>query len=72
MNKYYMIEEYSRHGGAYDRGSSDAYYGRSPVPHYYVGNSFSSERISEEDMTQEEISAYYSGYEEEEDRKEYI
>lgn len=69
---YSEIVEYSRHGGAYDRGSADAYYGKSPDPHYFVEGSFSSKRINKDDMTMEEINAYYAGYDEEEDRKEYI
>lgn len=60
-----------RHGGPYDRGSADAYYRRSPEPHYFVGSTGSSERISEERMTPEEISAYFKGYNEEDDRKEW-
>lgn len=63
--------EYSkRHGGPYDRGSADAYYRRSPEPHYFEGDTYSSKRISESEMTAEEIKAYLKGYEEEEDRKE--
>ena len=53
----------ARHGGAFDRGSADAYYGRPEHPHYYVGDTGMSERITEERMTPEELEAYYAGYE---------
>ena len=52
----------TRHGGAYDRGSADAYYGRSYDPHYFRGDSYSSERVELKDMTADEITAYTAGY----------
>jgi hypothetical protein len=52
-----------RHGGPWDRGSADAYYGRKRTPHYFKGPSYQSERVDEEDMTPEEIEAYNAGYE---------
>jgi hypothetical protein len=30
------LKDRSRHGGPYDRGSADSYYGRPIDPHYYV------------------------------------
>ena len=51
-----------RHGGAFDRGAADSYYGRGAKPHYYVGATQMSECITEERMTAEEIEAYYAGY----------
>jgi len=60
-----------RYGGPYDRGSADRYYGRPFNPHYYKGNSYSSELVSMEDMTQDEISDYTNGWNEEQDRKEW-
>lgn len=51
-----------RHGGPYDRGSCDAYYSRPYDPHYYVGDTYQSERIELADMTAEEITAYTAGY----------
>ena len=53
---------FTRHGGAYDRGSADAYYGRPREPHYYTGASYSSIRLDEVDMTPEEVEAYDQGY----------
>jgi hypothetical protein len=53
-----------RHGGPWDRGNADAYYHRRFEPHYYVGNTGLSEKITSERMTSEEIEAYRAGYEE--------
>lgn len=60
-----------RHGGAYDRGSADAYYGRPYNPHFYAGATYSSPRIDLDAMTVEEILAYTSGYNNTHERKEY-
>ena len=51
-----------RHGGAYDRGQADSYYRRPPEPHLYAGDTYSSERILEADMTPAEIYQYWEGY----------
>jgi hypothetical protein len=51
-----------RHGGPYDRGAADSYYRRFFRPHYFVGGTGTSEEITEENMTQEEIQAYRDGY----------
>ncbi len=51
-----------RHGGAYDRGSADAYYGRLFDPHYYRGATYQSHRVGLADMTAAEITAYTAGY----------
>lgn len=68
--KYYDTEKYkrtaeadrrNRHGGPYDRGSADAYYRRPYDPHYYAGDTHSSQRIV--DLTQEELLEYAAGYE---------
>jgi hypothetical protein len=57
-------EAFTRHGGAYDRGSADAWYGRPAEPHYYTGDTHQSTRIDEADMSAEEIEAYTAGYRE--------
>ena len=57
-----MSKYNERHGGPWDRGSADSYYGRPEVPHYYIGGTGSSEKIEESDMGAEEISAYHAGY----------
>lgn len=60
-----------RHGGPYDRGSADRYYGRPYNPHYYKGDSYMSEYVPMEAMTREEISEYMAGWNEEWDRKDW-
>lgn len=55
-----------RHGGPYDRGSADSYYRRGFKPHYFVGDTYMSEEVSQEQMTPEEIEAYTAGYEDNE------
>ena len=68
-SKFSSMKMYTRHGGAYDRGSADRYYGRACIPHYYKGDTYDSDLVSYESMTAEEIEAYMAGYEEETDRK---
>ena len=60
-----------RHGSPYDRGTADAYYHRPKQPHYYEGNSYSTERIEEKDMTGQQLSDYDLGYEMTTDRKDF-
>ena len=63
-----------RHGGPFDRGSADSYYGRTWNPHYYKEGTATSPLVELKDMTAEEIVAYTAGYnwnEEFGDRKEY-
>ena len=57
------IREYydQRHGGCFDRGSADSYYGRMIDPHYYKGGTSTSERVT--DLTDDERDAYMAGYE---------
>jgi hypothetical protein len=52
----------TRHGGPFDRGSADSYYGRPRQPHYFNGPTYNSDRIKEGLMTREEIQAYLAGY----------
>ena len=35
-----------RHGGAFDRGSADSYYGRPRNPHYFEGDTHASAKIN--------------------------
>lgn len=51
-----------RHGGPWDRGSADSYYGRPPNPHYFVGSTYLTREVKEADMTPAEIEAYMAGY----------
>jgi hypothetical protein len=64
-----MKKEYTRHGGAYDRGSADKYYSRDFNPHYFVGDSFQSVYVT--DLTSEERAAYTQGYKEQTDLKDW-
>lgn len=61
MIKEHIVYE-TRHGSPYDRGSADSYYRRPYNPHYYKGDTGTSERVSLKDMTPEEIVAYTAGF----------
>jgi hypothetical protein len=51
-----------RPGSPFDRGDSDAYYRRPFRPHYWAdANGYKV--VTQDDMTDEEIEAYASGYE---------
>jgi hypothetical protein len=62
MYKSDVTEYDTRHGGAWDRGSADSYYGRSFDPHYYTAATGVSDRVELADMTVDEILAYRAGY----------
>jgi hypothetical protein len=47
-----------RHGGPFDRGSADSYYGRPFRPHYFLGATYSTPEV-----IPEEGSAEYEAYE---------
>ncbi len=51
---------FTRHGGCWDRGGCDCYYGRDPDPHYYEGATYSTERVT--NLTDAEKEAYYHAY----------
>ena len=51
-----------RHGGPFDRGTCDSYYGRDYNPHYFVGDSYNSPRVEMAQMTVREIVEYTTGY----------
>lgn len=59
----------NRHGGLYDRGSADSYYGRRKDPHWYPEGTGRGERVT--DLTEEEIKEYNLGYEENTDFKDW-
>lgn len=59
----------TRHGGAYDRGRADVYYGRERDPHMFTGKTYQSKRIEEADMTDDQVVDYNLGYDTCEDRK---
>ena len=52
-----------RHGGPFDRGSADSYYGRTVDPHYWPSGTYKALRVESIDMTKDEIQEYYAGYE---------
>ena len=52
----------TRHGGPYDRGSADAYYGRRFNPHYYLGATGRGEPIKITSPESEEYKAYTAGW----------
>ena len=54
----------TKHGGPFDRGGADYYYGRPFDPHWYPDGTYNGERIGRADMTMDEIEAYAAGYEE--------
>jgi hypothetical protein len=57
----------NRHGGLYDRGSADKYYGRCKSPHWYPKGTGRGKPIT--DLTEEEIKEYNLGYDEETETK---
>jgi hypothetical protein len=59
----YINESFdTRHGGPFDRGSADSYYGRPRDPHYFKGGTHNSEKVTLEQMSFAEILAYNTGY----------
>ena len=62
MYKSDVTEYDTRHGGAWDRGSADSYYGRGFDPHYYMDGTGVSDRVELARMTVDEILAYRAGY----------
>ena len=61
-----MAQYDERHGGAWDRGSADSYYGRGFRPHLFEGDTYASREVTEQEMTAEEVAAYRAGYEQNE------
>lgn len=58
---YNSVEYDSRHGGPFDRGCADSYYGRPKHPHYFEGATYQSEEIFPE-VGSPEYAAYMAGY----------
>jgi hypothetical protein len=50
----------SQHGGLFDRGSADSYYGRGPFPHYGGVGGELEKRVT--DLSAEERAEYLAGY----------
>lgn len=49
-----------QHGGLFDRGSADSYYGRGRKPHWYPLGTYNGEPVT--DLTETEIAEYNAGY----------
>ena len=60
-----------RHGSPEDRGSADRYYGREYAPHYYVGDSYASERVGLTRLSKNDRRLYKKGWDEQTDRKDW-
>ena len=61
-----------RHGGLFDRGSADSYYGRVQEPHWYPEGTGHGQKIT--NLNQYEIAEYLAGYQHNEqfgDKKSY-
>jgi hypothetical protein len=52
----------TRHGGPFDRGSADNYYGRPFDPHYWTGGTNKGLRIGADGMDAAELAAYAAGW----------
>lgn len=64
-----MDDLFTRHGGPFDRGSADKYYGREFAPHYFVGATHQSKKITK--LTAKQLDAYTRGYNEQTDSKDW-
>jgi hypothetical protein len=64
---YSEIIYYTRNGGAYDRGAADSYYSRPRQPHYFKGFTHIGVKVEEGDMSDDEVSAYHAGYDDNEE-----
>lgn len=56
------MEYDKRHGGPWDRGSADSYYGRAYDPHYYIGETGKSTRLGITFMSLEDVKSYDAGW----------
>ena len=56
----------SRHGGPYDRGRADSWYGRTPVPHYFPNGTYMQPKVTYKEMSKVEIEEYWAGYDDNE------
>jgi len=57
-----LVENKERHGGPYDRGSADRYYKRPFKPHYFKGDTYNSDKVEHNDMTEAQVKEYRDGY----------
>ena len=52
----------TEHGGPYDRGSADSYYGRNFDPHWYPAGTGKGNRVEMANMSAHDITAYTKGF----------
>lgn len=50
------------HGGLYDRGTCDSWYGRPADPHWYPNGTYNGEAVTSQELSQAEIAEYMAGY----------
>lgn len=50
------------HGGAFDRGSADSWYHRPREPHMWPEGTYKGEKVTQDQMTPQEVQAYLAGY----------
>ena len=63
----YMVKDIDkRHGGPYDRGAADSYYQRLARPHYYLGDTYTTDKVDEDAMSDWECECYFKGFEDNE------
>ena len=66
-------EAWGHHNSPKDRGSADRYYGRRYNPHYWhVNEDKTMARVSQDKMTEKQVSEYRHGFDTEQDRDEGI
>jgi hypothetical protein len=53
----------SEHGSPFDRGSADSWYSRPQLAHKMIHGPHGSRRVEAQDLTLQEMSDYYRGYE---------
>ena len=67
------VEAWGHHNSPKDRGSADRYYGRRYNPHYWrVNEDKTMARVSQDKMTEKQVSEYRHGFDTEQDRDEGI
>lgn len=57
------VEYDATHGGPFDRGSADSWYGRPQDPHFYPQGTYNGDRVEAKDMTLAQMREYFRGYE---------
>lgn len=61
--------EFTYHGGPFDRGAADYYYGRPAHPHKFPNGTYNGPEVELTDAT--EIAAYWAGYDTQVERKDW-